>query len=78
MRFTKRAIYTPGQGYQPTAVPYDTNLALVLPDGEIPMADEYFTITPGANNLLASVGLDDWSNYQSSLLFERPALRWLI
>ena len=65
MRFTKRAIYTPGQGYQPTAVPYDTNLALVLPDGEVPVADEFFTITPGANNLLTAAGLDDWSDYQS-------------
>lgn len=52
MRFTKAAMYVEDGTYTPTAVPYDTNLALVLPDGEIPVADQYFTIKSPVNNLL--------------------------
>jgi len=44
MRFTKKALYTNGDDYTCTAVPFDTNLALILPDGEVPIADQYVTI----------------------------------
>lgn len=55
LRVTRAAIYvedgTP-VNYTPTAVPFDTNLTLVLPDSDIPIADEYVTITPSSKNLL--------------------------
>ena len=39
-----------GASYTPTAVPYDTNSVLILPDGTVPVADEYWkwdrTISP--------------------------------
>lgn len=62
LRFTKGAIYEAGQDYEPTVVPYDTNLSLVLPDSELPVADEYFVLTPGEDNLLDDLGLSDWTN----------------
>ena len=59
MRFTKSAMYVEDGAYTPTAVPYDTNLALVLPDGEVPIADEYFTIKSPEGNLLAKYDFSD-------------------
>ena len=52
LRVTKAALYSDGDDYTPSAVPYDTNLTLILPDGEVPIADEYWTITPAEDNLL--------------------------
>lgn len=50
MRFVKGALYTAGEAYTPTAVPYDTNQVLVLPDSPTPVSDAYWqfdtTITP--------------------------------
>lgn len=50
LRFVNFAIAKGGTAYTPTAVPYDTNSVLVLPDGAVPVADEYWkwdtTITP--------------------------------
>ncbi|MBR5268288.1 MAG: hypothetical protein IKU20_08875 [Lachnospiraceae bacterium] len=50
-----------GSYYEPTAVPHDTNLALVLPEDKVAIADEYWEITSSGNNLLKSRGLDDWT-----------------
>lgn len=61
LRFTRGAVYTPGEDYTPSAVPHDTNLSLILPDGERPLADEVMILTPAANNLLTAKKLDDWS-----------------
>lgn len=66
LRFTRRAIYTPGEDYTPTSVPFDTNLALILPDGERPMADEVLVLTPAQYNLLGFSSLDGWARRVSS------------
>ena len=60
LRFTKAAVYTAGENYYPTSVPFDTNLSLILPDGEYPIADEFMVLTPYSNNLFRSHGLEDW------------------
>lgn len=50
-RFVSKSLY--GQyNYTPTSVPFDTNLTLVLPDSQIPLADEYWSITASSDNLL--------------------------
>lgn len=51
LRFLNYALQTDGKNYTPTAVPHDTNLALVLPDSVIPVADEYWKITSSSENL---------------------------
>lgn len=61
LRFTKAVVYTPGEDYTVSSVPFDSNLALILPDGERPMADEVLVLTPSENNLLTAKGLDDWT-----------------
>ena len=47
LRVLNRALQTGGANYTPTSVPYDTNLALVLPDTATPVADEYWNVTFG-------------------------------
>lgn len=74
LRFTNAAIYTPGENYTPTAVPYDSNLTLVLPDGETAIGDEVPVVVPGKDNLLADIGLDDWSDYDSVAANIDPAI----
>lgn len=61
LRITKGAIYTPGEDYTPTSVPHDTNLSLVLPDGDIPIADEIMVLNKSKNNIFSSYGFADWS-----------------
>jgi len=61
LRISKGAIYSPGEDYTPTSVPHDTNLSLVLPDGDIPMADEIMVLNKGKNNILDQYGLSDWT-----------------
>lgn len=50
LRFVNFAIAQAGAAYTPTAVPYDTNSVLILPDGVFPVAEEHWewdtTITP--------------------------------
>ena len=50
LRVVNFAIAKSGAAYTPTVVPYDTNSVLVLPDGSLPVADEFWkwdkTITP--------------------------------
>lgn len=60
LRVTRAAVYG-DSNYTPSAVPFDTNLALVLPEGENGVADEVMVLTPSANNLLAEVGLSDFT-----------------
>lgn len=60
LRVTSKALY-PSSGYTPTSVPFDTNLSLVLPDSQIPVADEYWSFTSSGTNLLTDVGLDCWA-----------------
>lgn len=62
LRVTSKALYDPAIGYTPTSVPYDTNLALVLPDSKLPIADAYWDIKSSKENLLTEPGLDHWVN----------------
>lgn len=62
LRFTKGAVYTPGENYTPSSVPYDSNLTLILPDGEIPVADEVMVFVPSTDNLLIDTGMADWTS----------------
>lgn len=45
IRVVDFAIANSGKSYQCATVPQDTNLVLVLPDGEFPIADEYYNVT---------------------------------
>ena len=54
LRYCSKALYpVGGASYTPTAVPYDTNLALVLPDSDRIIADEWFTWAGGEKALLS-------------------------
>lgn len=50
LRVLNFALAEGGANYEPSSVPHDTNLTLVLPDSVLPVADEYWswdtTITP--------------------------------
>ena len=61
LRFTRAAVYLPGADYSPSAVPHDSNLSLILPDGERPIADEVLVLTKSENNLLDQYGFSDWT-----------------
>lgn len=50
-RFVSKSLYG-AYNYTPSSVPFDTNLTLVLPDSQIPVADEYWSITASSDNLL--------------------------
>lgn len=52
LRFLSKDLYGSGTAYTPTAVPYDTNLTLVLPDSENIIADEWVEWIPGADTTL--------------------------
>ena len=52
LRVLNKALVSGGQNYTCTNVPYDTNLSLVLPDSQVPIADEYWSISSSAQNLL--------------------------
>ena len=52
LRVLNYALVSGGSSYEPSAVPHDTNLALVLPDSAVPVADEYWSITSSKPNLL--------------------------
>lgn len=45
LRILNYALVEGGASYTPTSVPHDTNLALVLPDSVVPVADEYIDIS---------------------------------
>lgn len=61
LRILNYALVANGAAYEPTAVPYDSNLSLVLPDSEIPVADEYWEFTSSKENLLSN-DIADWSS----------------
>lgn len=52
LRVLNKALVSGTGNYSPTSVPYDTNLTLVLPDSQVPIADEYWSISSGAENVL--------------------------
>lgn len=54
LRVLNYALQAGGAYYDPTSVPHDTNLTLVLPDSYVPVADEYWEIT-GSENALSSL-----------------------
>lgn len=60
LRILDYALVEDGEAYEPTSVPYDTNLTLVLPASEVAVADEYWEITSSKENLL-SPDMADWS-----------------
>lgn len=60
LRVVNKALYT-SEGYDPTSVPFDTNLTLVLPDGTQPVADEYWSIQSDLTNLFTAPGYDTWA-----------------
>ena len=60
LRLVYQPMATGGGNYTPTSVPHDTNLALVLPDSAVPVADEYWKIESSAANILDSCGMADW------------------
>lgn len=76
LRVLNYPLATGGAYYECTSVPYDTNLALVLPDSAAPVADEYYemTFTDGALyalNLTGNGSVDDFklaSNYNTSTI----------
>jgi len=49
LRVLNYALVEDGAGYEPTAVPHDTNLTLVLPDSTVPVADEYWSFNSEGN-----------------------------
>lgn len=51
-RVVNFAVAEGGKSYIPTAVPYDSNLVLVLPDSAKPLADEYLSLSTSGTNLL--------------------------
>lgn len=62
LRFSRAAVYSAGENYTVSAVPFDSNLTLVLPDGEFPLADETVKLVPAEDNLFTEYGLDDWTS----------------
>ena len=69
LRVLNYALTEGDANYTPTSVPHDTNLALVLPDSVVPVADEYWDIHVGGTNLLSQYNLDYWdSGHLDSLL----------
>lgn len=53
LRVLDFAMVEGGASYAPTAVPHDTNLALVVPTDAVPVADEYWSIIPSEGALAA-------------------------
>lgn len=51
IRVLNYALAVSGASYEPTSVPHDTNLSLVLPTDAVPIADEYWSITHSGENL---------------------------
>jgi len=65
LRVVTKALY-PSSGYTPSAVPFDTNLTLVLPDSKVPVADAYWSFSSSGENLLTPYGLDSWMDFGGS------------
>lgn len=56
LRVTNFAVWE--SAFTPPTVPYDTNLALVLPTDTVPIADEFWNISMTGTNLLSDGGAD--------------------
>lgn len=72
MRVTREALYLDNgspANYTPSSVPFDTNLTLVLPDEDVPIADEYVTVSPAADSLYSLL----LSNLSSFSVTELPS-----
>lgn len=73
LRVLNKALYTASFGdvdsYTPTAVPFDTNLSLVLPDSYVPVADEYWSITSTRDNIFDQYGLSSVEGIVNSSYF---------
>lgn len=72
-RFVNEAVYETS-GYTPASVPFDTNLALVLPDSKLPVADEYWSFVSSYTNLLSSYELDLWIDIGNNPYFSNHVL----
>lgn len=66
LRVLNYALQTGGQNFQAATAPYDTNLALVLPDSSTPVADEYWSIKSSQTNLLSDYALDSPATFFDS------------
>lgn len=67
LRFVNFAVAESGESYTCTAVPYDTNAVLVLPNSAFAIADEYLNVNSSNTNILTQYGLDDWTGTITSL-----------
>lgn len=65
LRVTNKALYSTS-GYTPSSVPFDTNLTLVLPDSQLPVADEYWKFESSKENLLSQYGMADFTDFGGS------------
>lgn len=63
IRVTNFPVWT--ANFSPSGVPYDTNLALILPTDSVPVADEYWSIDTAGENLLSEYNLDWWDSQHS-------------
>lgn len=75
LRFSKLSLYT-SSGYSPSSVPYDSNLALVLPDEATYVADEIVTYKQanlGSSNFISSPTYYPFSSVES--LMSAPFLQ---
>ena len=66
LRVLNYALQTGGQNFQAATAPYDTNLALVLPDSSTPVADEYWSVKSSQTNLLSDYALDSPATFFDS------------
>ena len=58
LRVLNYALVEGGVNYTPTSVPHDANLALVLPDSVVPIADEYISIQSTSSNIISQYSMD--------------------
>lgn len=70
LRVLNYGIVPAGQNYEPTAVPHDTNLTLVLPDSAVPVADEYWSF----DQTISPVFSTDFTTGDSSVFSHVPSL----
>lgn len=68
LRVTNKALY-PASGYTPSSVPFDTNLTLVLPDSQLPVADAYWKFESSKENLLSPYQLDNFVDFYSGYVY---------
>lgn len=63
--------------YRPSSVQFDTNLSMILPSTEIPVADAWVSVSnPNQTNLLSAYGLDWWDGRNDSGYFSNMFKVW--